>query len=178
MKRTIAVVGAAAAALAISVGSAGARTDPSSHAGGLSGLDKQYLTTSIQGDLFEIRGGKLAERRSRNPYVLKLARTLITDHTKSLHQAAALARRLHVEVPSSPTDSQKWELAIVASLHNRRSFDRWYSSLEVGDHMQDISEASDEVSDGSNAEVRKDARDEIPVLREHLRLARQALAHR
>ena len=131
----------------------------------------------MQGDLFEIRGGKLAERHSRNPYVLKLARTLVSDHTKAFDQSAALAKRLHVEVPHSPTESQKWELAIVASLHTQRSFDRWYSSLEVGDHMQDISESADEVSDGSNTEVRKDARDALPMLRMHLRLARQALAH-
>jgi putative membrane protein len=174
MNRTIATAGAAIVTLAISVSPAAARPG---RAHGVSGLDKQYLTTSMQGDLFEIRGGKLAERHTHNRSVLKLARTLITDHTKSFDQTAALARRLHVSVPSSPTGSQKWELAIVGSLHNQRSFNHWYSSLEVGDHVQDISEATDEVTDGSNAEVRKDARDEIPVLRKHLRLARQALAH-
>ena len=36
---------------------------------------------------------------------------------------------------------------------------------------------SDEVSDGSDVQVRKDARDALPMLRMHLRLARQAAAH-
>lgn len=141
----------------------------------VSGLDKEYLTTSMQGDRFEIRGGKLAESRSHSPAVLRLAHRLVTDHAKSLHEDAALARKLHVSVPGSPTPSELWELQSVSALHGR-AFDHWYSSLEVYDHMQDIQETSDEVSDGSSAQVRKDARAELPVLRKHLRLARKALA--
>ena len=58
-----------------------------------------------------------------------------------------------------------------------RTFNHWYSSLESLDHEQDISETTDEVNNGKNAEARKDAKDELPVLHRHLYLAQVALAH-
>jgi hypothetical protein len=50
----------------------------------------------------------------------------------------------------------------------------WYADLEVLDHRQDISDATDEVSDGTNARVRADARKRLPMLRTHL----EPLTHR
>jgi putative membrane protein len=165
---------ACALALAIMVPIAGARTHH--HAkrhDAVSGLDKEYLQTSLAGDMFEIRGGRLAERRSHNAAVLKLARTLIKDHSQSFSDDSKLARKLGVEVPKQPLPSMVWELKAVASRHGK-AFDRWYSSLEVYDHHQDIQESSDEVKDGTNSEVRDSARTEIPTLEKHLDLAQKA----
>ncbi len=63
----------------------------------------------------------------------------------------------------------------MVSTFSGTQFDRWYSSLEVQDHKQDISEASNEAKNGKQAHVRKDARRELPVLKKHLRLAKAAL---
>jgi putative membrane protein len=142
----------------------------------VSGLDEQWLTTSMKGDLFEIRGGQLAERKSHNPYVLRAARTIVADHTKSYAEAAALARRLGVEVPNAPAMSMAWELKMASRMRGR-TFNHWYSSLESLDHEQDIAETTDEVHNGKNAAVRKDAKQELPMLHRHLHLAQVSLAH-
>ena len=91
-----------------------------------------------------------------------------------LRDDAKLAGTLGVDVPKSPLPSMVWELNMVASLRGK-AFNHWYSSLEVLDHVQDIQEASDEVKDGTNSDVRDSARTEIPTLRQHLALARAAL---
>jgi putative membrane protein len=140
----------------------------------LSGLDKQYLTSSIQGDRFEITGGKLAESKSQNAQVRALGARLVKDHTKSLHQAIAMAHKFGIDVPKAPTPSQRWELQIVGSLSGQ-PFDQAYTSLEVADHHQDISEAANEVTDGTDQQVRSAAHDEIPTLRIHLHLSEAAL---
>jgi putative membrane protein len=139
------------------------------------GQDETYLKTSIQGDRFEVAGGKLALQKSTNPKVRTLAQTLITDHSKSLKDAIALARRLGVTVPKTPSESQQWELGTVAGF-NGNAFDRSWSDLERLDHIQDISETKDEVKTGCNSAVRKAARKEIPTLKKHLKLAKEALA--
>jgi predicted outer membrane protein len=139
----------------------------------LSGLDSEYLKTSMQGDLFEIRGGKLAEKKSHNKAVLKLARTLVKDHSQSFSDAAKLARKYGEDVPKSPTPSEVWELSVVSRMSGK-TFNRWYSSLEVFDHHQDIQETTDEIKDGSNDEVQEDAKTEIPMLKKHLRLSEAA----
>jgi putative membrane protein len=159
--------------LAVAVPTASARAHTASAA--VSGLDKEYLKTSMEGDLFEIAGGKLARARTPNQAVRRLANRLISDHTKSYSDAAKLARRLGVDVSKSPSPSEQWELKIVSQLRGA-TFNHWYSSLEVYDHVQDIQEASDEVSDGSNSSVIDNARMDLPILRQHLHLARLALA--
>src|SRR5206468_2135848 len=60
---------------------------------GVCGLDAYWLRTSIQGDVFEIRGGQLALQKSNNTAVRTLAQRLISDHTKSLQDALDLAKK-------------------------------------------------------------------------------------
>ena len=174
MKRLLAPVCACLAAAAIAaVPAAGAKSSGSSSK--VSAADEQYLQTSISGDRFEIIGGKLAQKKSNNAAVVKLAKRLVSDHSKSLSDAVKLAHELKIDVPSSPTPSMIWELKVVARFKGK-AFNRWYSSLEVYDHLQDISETTSEVTNGTNAKIRGDARTELPMLREHLKLSRQALA--
>jgi putative membrane protein len=140
----------------------------------VSAWDKQYLQTSLEGDLFEVQGGKLAEAKSTDPAVLKLANTLIRDHTKSYKESAKLTRRLGIKVPTDPSPSMQWELE-AAGQFTGAAFNHQYALLEVKDHHQDIQESTDEVKDGTNSDVRRDAKTELPTLRKHLRLAEAAL---
>ena len=138
------------------------------------GLDENWLQTSIQGDRFEIAGGQLALSKSQTPAIRTLAQTLIKDHTKSLREAKTLANALHTQIPHSPSFSETWELQVVGSFSGAE-FDKWYASLEVQDHKQDIAEASNEAKNGKQAHVRKSARRELPILKTHLRLSKAAL---
>jgi putative membrane protein len=147
---------------------------PSSSPPAFSPLDEHWLQSSIQGDRFEITGGRLALARSRDAAVRRLGARLVRDHSKSLGEAAAEARRLGISVPKAPTPPQRWELGIVAGLSGT-AFDRAYASLEVGDHLQDVTESKEEKAKGSNPAVRRLAAQDLPELRAHLRLSRAAL---
>ncbi|MCW2997639.1 MAG: hypothetical protein JWN65_1188 [Solirubrobacterales bacterium] len=140
-----------------------------------SAWDAAWLKMSIQGDLFEIQGGQLAQQQAATQPAKDLGARLVKDHTKMLKDATAIAHRLGIGVPGKPSESQQWELRAVQQFQGR-TFDKWYADLEVQDHIQDISEAHDEVTDGCNRAIRDDARSEIPVLQEHLKLARAVLA--
>jgi putative membrane protein len=166
---TCVALGAGVAALGLGAGTAAARTAPT-----VSGLDEQFLKTSIQGDRFEVLGGRQALAKSQNAQVRALAARLVKDHSKSLKESLTLAKRLGITAPKAPSPSMEWELGIVGTLSSA-SYDHWYSDLEVKDHTQDISEASDEVSKGSDAAIRQSARKELPTLRAHLKLSRAAL---
>jgi putative membrane protein len=149
--------------------------DTSHHSGRYSEWDEQWLKMSIEGDRFEIQGGQLALQKATTPAVKSLGQRLITDHTKSLQEALDLAKKLGINAPSSPSPSQQWELNVVSTFSGT-AFDRWYADLEVKDHMQDIEESSDAADEGCNDEVRALARDDVPVLKQHLQLAQAALA--
>jgi putative membrane protein len=147
---------------------------PAAPATSLSAQDQAYLMNSAEGDAFEVQGGKLALKMSKNPKVRKLATTLVSDHSKSLKEAEAMGKKFHVKVESMPSPSQAWELKIVAS-ESGTAFDRWYAELETSDHHQDITEATFEEKNGQSSEVRDSAAKELPDLRKHLALSEAAL---
>src|SRR3954464_12796780 len=73
-------------------------------------LDEYLLQSSIQGDRFEIAGGKLAESHGSTADVRALGTRLVKDHKASLADASKVARRLGISVPKTPTPAQEWEL--------------------------------------------------------------------
>ena len=148
---------------------------PPPHTSTVCGLDVVWLQSSIQGDLFEIAGGKLALSKSQNPQVRLLATTLINDHSKSLEEAKKLAVQLGITAPTEPTPSQQWEIEELAEM-SVQTFNHDYSELEVADHLQDIQDSQNEVKLGCNPDVKNLAQQDIPTLQKHLALAKQALA--
>jgi putative membrane protein len=138
-----------------------------------SGLDKQELKMSMQGDLFEIAGGQLALSRSQSSAVRTLATRLVQDHTKSMADATKVAKKVGVTVPDAPSPTQQWELQVLGTMTGT-TFDSQYARLEVADHQQDIEDSTTEKDDGSNSDVTKLAAQDLPMLRQHLALAQQA----
>src|SRR4051794_21964067 len=98
----------AAAAVAITPATGGA----ASHAA-YSAQDKSWLQMEIQGDRFEMDGGRIAERRGSAGVVKALGVRLRNDHLKALKEAERLAASLDIGRPGKPTDSQQWELGAV-----------------------------------------------------------------
>jgi putative membrane protein len=164
--------GIATLCLALTGAPAGARA-ASRHAG-VSAWDEQWLMTSIQGDRFEIAGGTLAASQATDARVRALGQRLVKDHSASLKDAVRVAHRLGIDVPGAPSPSQRWELKTVAAFTGG-DYDRRYADLEVLDHVQDIQESKDEVQKGANRAVRHLASSDLPTLREHLKLSREAL---
>jgi putative membrane protein len=165
---------AAAAALAttaVAAPSHAATAAKPSHA------DELYLQTAIEGDRFEVAGGKIAQQRGATAGVKQYGARLVKDHTKSLGESVTLAKKLGIKVPTAPSPSMQWELQTLTSFTGK-DFDQHYADLEAMDHQQDISEAADEVHNGTSADVRQAASKEIPTLKAHLSIARKLGGHR
>lgn len=170
MRTKIAVIATgavAAAALAAGASAVGSQTSAPS------ALDKHYLMTSAAGDQFEIQGGKIAQSKGSSTAVKKLGATLVKDHTKSLQDLKKVAAKLGVRLPAGPTPPEKWELNQAKS-QSGTAFDRVYTSLEVADHEQDIADTTEEMRSGQRAQVKALAKQDLPVLQKHLKLARAA----
>ena len=103
----------------------------------------------------------------------RIARVLIRDHRSSLKEAAHAAHGLGVDVPHEPSPCEQWELDMLHRLRGA-AFDQAYLSLEVKDHIQDISESTSQSKTGSNAAVVRLAREDIGTLHRHLHLSHLA----
>src|SRR3954451_7228456 len=79
-------------------------------------VDRDFLKESVSGSLFEIAGGRIAQRNAASPEVKQLRARLITDHAKALDRAPRLSRSLGVKVPGNPGPLQHWQLHVVSGL--------------------------------------------------------------
>jgi predicted outer membrane protein len=140
-----------------------------------SGLDRLWLSTYVQTNLFEIAGGELAREHATTDEVRALAERLIAEHTAAQQQALALAEKLGVDVPEEPSPLQQWALRAVHEFEGA-DFDLWFADLQVEGHRQAIMEAEREASEGCNRKVRRLAAASIPVLQAHLAEAEAVLA--
>ena len=139
----------------------------------VSAYDRWYFVSSAQTDLAEIQGGTAALAKTNNPTVVKLAQTLVSDHTALLNSKRVLARRLGLRLPAAPSPTQQWELQILSTLSGAQ-FNHWFATNQIAGHQQSIQETVFEIAYGRNVKIRAAARTALPMLRMHLALAEAA----
>jgi predicted outer membrane protein len=165
MKALFAALLAGAALLAIG-GGAGAAPG--------SGVDRWWLTGSIQGDRFEVGIGSFAEHWAQTPEVRALAAQLVGDHSHSLGEATALAQQLHFSVPRAPNGLQRWITLTLKAKNRGQGWDNSYAAMEVQDHNQDIADTQLEITSGHVPAVVQLAKKELRMLKVHLMLSQKA----
>ena len=138
-----------------------------------SAQDESWLQAAIQGDRFEVQGGKAAQRKGADQAVKDLGTRLAADHLKAFREARSVAKRLGISRPGEPTESQQWELRVTSEFTGS-AFDQHYASLEVGDHKDDIDEAKSEIEGGVNPAILALARQDLKLYRLHLKLSEAA----
>ena len=129
----------------------------------------KFLHDAIQGDNSESRLGQLIASRGQGAAVRSYGRTLARDHSAARVQAAAVARRMHVSIPSSMMPEARSEYGKLQRLRGH-AFDREVKRYMTDDHQKDISEFEGQAKSGDRQTAAL-ARMQLPVLRKHLRLA-------
>lgn len=133
-----------------------------------------FLKTAAGADHAEVDAGNLAAQQGASAAIKDYGRRLASDHGAHLQKVQALADRMHVHLPAGAPADARAEARRLARLHGR-AFDRAFARAMVTDHRKAIAifEAQAHSGDRATADL---ARDTLPTLREHLRMA-QGLAH-
>ena len=156
---------AVAALLAVS-GPAAAQTQVVNDA------DRQFVNKAASDGVAEVELGQIATQRAARPSVRSFAERMVTDHGRSNTELSALAGSKSIELPTTLDASQQAMRDRLSAL-NGADFDRAYMSEMVRDHTEDVAmfERAAEVS--TDPDVKAWAARSLPMLREHLALARQ-----
>lgn len=171
------VVTAAAVAEATPGPANSAATPIPTPSGTLSDQDRTYLHDDAEGNVFEIRAGRLAARHGRTRAVRAFGRRMVRDHTQAYAELSATAKAVgYADLPTRPSPQQRHLVSLWGGM-GKRAFDRAYIGYEWEGHQLDISDAKDEVKDGKNASVRQDAAASLPMLEAHLSRAQYILMH-
>lgn len=137
--------------------------------------DSSFLKDAAEGSMDEVKLGQLAQQTSTNDHVKKFGQRMVEDHSKMGDELKALAAQKGVTLPTDISLKMKASNKLLAA-KSGTSFDTSYISEMVKDHQSDIAAFEKEANNGKDEDIRAFATKNLPILREHLRLA-QDVAH-
>ncbi|HUB38230.1 MAG TPA: DUF4142 domain-containing protein [Streptosporangiaceae bacterium] len=164
---------AGTAAAGASAGAAGAGLTASRSAQRVSSQDRMFMDEASQINLTEISLGGYMHEHAATTVAKNLGIRYARDHTAAQANLRALAKRLRVTVPTTPTAQVK---SMVTRVENQkgRNADVAFVRASVSGHQAAIVIFRREQSAGSNSAVKAYASHYLPMLQRHLRLAKQA----
>ena len=164
--KALTIISIVAAALVALTGPAAAQVQL------VSDQDREFVNKAATGGLAEVELGRLAAQRAARPSVRSFGERMVTDHGRSSEQLASLARSKGIEVPTALEPSQQAVRDRLSSLSGN-DFDRDYMSEMVRDHTEDIALFERAAQSSTDPDLKAWAAQSLPMLREHLALARQ-----
>lgn len=183
MKKLIALVTAFAIAAALALpaaggaagGTTGGKTNGGNGGGGgqkTSKADERFLLEALQTDLFEVKGGEVAQKQGQSQGVKKLGKVLSRDHAISYAQGKKVARKVGAPVPKVPSAAQKAELQKIGAKKGA-AFDKAFTAAQIVGHEKAIRKADAEVKGGSDAVVVALAKKDRKMYEMHLEEAEE-----
>ena len=116
--------------------------------------------------------GKLAQANERvNGRSKALGARMVQDHSSATKALQAIAGKLDLSSSKEPDPKHQGDSKTLAQAKGSE-FDRLFAGYMVRDHEQAITLFERPEKNGENAELRKYAAKQLPILREHLKLAR------
>lgn len=151
------------------------RNDPKMAAADMPGEKMKCIREDMAGNQFEIQAGQVAQQRAQDGKVKELGQHLTQDHTKAQEQLQMAARGSDANASSS-TELNPVQQAKLSELQQKQGeeFDRCFVFGMVADHEHDLLTYRWQAEHSKDAGIQKYAREQIPVLESHLKMARAA----
>jgi len=145
--------------------------------GSLSASDQQFITETVQGNMTEVRLGKMAFDRSQSETVKSFGERLVTDHSRSNEQLKEIAAAKHVELPQQLSATEEARVTKLEGLSGAE-FDRLFMAEMREEHRRDLARFETVARTSTDPELQEFAQRTLPTLREHVALAERYEAAR
>jgi putative membrane protein len=140
----------------------------------LADTDQAFIKLAASSGQAEIQLGKPAAERADSSDVRDFAQRLEKDHTQADLELLKIlnAQRINVSREMKPYQATAAELTMLRGIE----FDRAYLRHMVKDHDEAVAQFAAEANKGRNPELKAYAAEVLPILQEHLQLARDLAA--
>ena len=162
MKHTKVLVPAAAMAVALMMLPARAATG-----------DNTFVTKAAAGGMAEVQMGQLAQTKGHSQAVKDLGARLVADHSKANDMLKPIIMKDNMTMPTAMDGKAQAEYNRLQNLSGA-DFDREFVNHTIKDHKEDITMFQHEANNGTNSDVKNWASQQLPTLKEHLRMAQDA----
>lgn len=157
--------------LAFALGAASQAQTPAQKPTTVPAQDQTFAREAAEGGLAEVELGKLATENAGSADVKQFGQRMITDHSKANDELKAIAQKLSITLPTAVAPKHKALRDKLAKLKGS-AFDTEYMREMVKDHEQDVAKFQKEARGGLNTELKAFASKTVPILEEHLSLAK------
>lgn len=154
-----------------------ATTQDTGAMGGEASLATSFLKEAAMSGHAEIELSNIALRQATRPEVRDFAQRMVDDHTAANNRAMELARARNIALPSQPDTMHRQAADRLLSMRGEE-FDREYMRLMVSDHEQAVRRFEAAARDVRDPEVNRFVTRTLPILRDHLEMARNIEAGR
>jgi putative membrane protein len=168
MKRTLLVAALAMAATCLWLMRSPALADDKQSS------DQTFMQKADEIDMAEAKLGKVAEQDATSRAVKKFGERMVQDHSRMNKELREIAGREGISLPRQ-LDQRHQALLDQLSQLKGIAFDRAYTRDMVSGHQKAIEQFEAEAKNGRDPQVKAWAEKSLPILREHLRLARDAV---
>jgi putative membrane protein len=139
----------------------------------LSDTDMKFIMNAAKGGKMEVDLGKLAKDKAGSQDVKDFGQKMVDDHSKANDQLKDLAKKKDVELKDkSDKDDEAQKMMDHLSSLSGADFDKAYMKHMVEDHEKDVKEFEEASNSASDADLKKWASDTLPILKQHLQLAK------
>jgi putative membrane protein len=137
--------------------------------------DRLFVRAAAIGGMAEVELGKLAEQKGDGDAVKDFAQRMVEDHTKANERLMSLAKQNDIAVPDE-LDQEHEAMRDRLEKMSGVEFDRAYIQGQVVDHQKTAQLLEYEIGSGQDAQLRSLASETLPVVLQHLRMARDVEA--
>jgi len=134
--------------------------------------DRAFINKAATAGAAEVELGRVATLRAARPSVRSFGERMVIDHSRSNAELAAFAQSKGLALPTLLEPSQQVMRDRLNALSGA-DFDRAYMSEMVRDHTADIALFERAADVSADPDVKAWAARSLPMLRDHLALARQ-----
>jgi len=133
----------------------------------LTAKDKKFLSGAVSSASWEIATGKLAQQRAQSSAAKEVAARMVADHSKTSPELVDLGKKKGLGISTAGGKAQE----ITGG-----DYDKRYLDLVVQDCQEEASLFAKEAKSGDDADVRNWAAKTLPMIKEHLALAKDAMS--
>lgn len=137
----------------------------------LSGADQKFLNYAAEDNQAEIQLCLTAEKRALDPALKAFARLMVNDHMEIESRLGAVGNELRADLPDGIGKEGQHTASELLPLRGSE-FERKFLQAQIKDHSEDIEKFSAEQRATQNQRIRQFAAETLPILQQHLALAR------
>lgn len=137
-----------------------------------SDTDRQFVEQVGSGGEAEVELGRIAEQKAASNAVKEFARHMVRDHSAANRKLTEAAEDAGITPPSKPDSHGQQTINRLGDMRGQ-DFDKAYMRNQLDAHQQTAQLLEKQINSGQDKRLQRFASETLPVVREHLRNARE-----